>query len=90
MKARLLPVYFESARHEEYDEQYKTIKELLKDEADLLEPVPLGAPVNDVDAVVFLQLVGEAYRQVKDIQNINVPIVIITSEFGTVAMWTGK
>lgn len=87
MKARLLPVYFDSAKNEEYDEQYKIIKELLKDEAELLEPVPLGAPVNDVDAVVFLQLVGEAYRQVKSIQNINVPIVIITSEFGTVAMW---
>jgi L-fucose isomerase-like protein len=36
---------------------------------------------------VFPQLLGEAYRQAPHFQALRLPILIITSEFGTVSMW---
>jgi len=87
MKARLVPVYFESARDKEFDEQVIRLKEQLTEEAEILEPVALGSPIPEADAVVFPQLVGEAYREIKEIEKITLPILAITSEFGTVAMW---
>ena len=41
----------------------------------------------EADAVVFPQLLGEAYRRVTDFQGIRLPILIVTSEFGTLSMW---
>ncbi|MFY9446239.1 MAG: hypothetical protein WBK48_02825 [Dethiobacteria bacterium] len=87
MKARLVPLYFQGKRDEEFDRQVNCIKELLKEEAEILEPVALGNPLPDADAALFPVLIGEAYRQADKIAKIDIPIVIITSEFGTVAMW---
>lgn len=87
MKARLVPVYFGSAADREFVSQVEAIRGLLADEAEILEPAALGAPLPDAEAVVFPQLIGEAYRRIAAIQKIDRPIVIITSEFGTVAMW---
>lgn len=87
MKARLVPLYFESARNEEFDDQVRRLKELLMEEVEILDPVPLGSPIPEADAVVFPQLVGEAFKQIEKIININIPIIVITSEFGTVNMW---
>lgn len=87
MKARLVPLYFKTARNEEFDEQVNTLKKLLADEAELLDPVALGSAIPDADAVVFPQLVGEAYREIDEIKKINAPILVVTSEFGTMAMW---
>ena len=49
--------------------------------------MPLGAKLPDADAVVFPQLLGEAYRRVEDFKSIRLPILIITSQFGTLSMW---
>ena len=86
MKARLVPVYFDPGRDNEFDEQVNTLKSLLS-EAEILAPVALGAPLPDADAVVFPQLLGEAYKQVKHFKEFELPLLIITSEFGTVSMW---
>jgi len=73
---------------QEFNEQLKILTSLLDKEAYFLEPVPLGSEIPaDADAVVFPQLVGEAYREVHEMKKITLPILIITSEFGTVAMW---
>ncbi|HWU38371.1 MAG TPA: hypothetical protein VN203_12055, partial [Candidatus Acidoferrum sp.] len=57
-------------------------------EAELLEPVRVGAPIPaEADAAVFPQMLGDAYKHLADIQAIQVPILVITSEFGTVSMW---
>jgi len=89
MKAKLIPVYLESAGDEDFKKQLNVLKTLLSDEAEFMKPVRLGFPVADAeaDAAVFPQLLGKAYRRVEDFRKINVPILVVTSEFGTMAMW---
>jgi len=87
MKARLVPVYFRVGRDEGFDKQLAHLKKLLAEDAELLEPVALGDNLPKADAIVLPQILGDAYRQVKDFQGIKIPILIITSEFGTVSMW---
>jgi len=87
MKAKLVPVYFNETMDSEFDLRVAEISELLKNEAEFLKPVAIGTDIPDADAVVFPQLIGEAYRKIEDIKKINIPIFIITSEFATVAMW---
>jgi hypothetical protein len=87
MKARLVPVYFESGRDDEFDEQLKRLGSLFAAEAKILEPVALGSPLPEADAVVFPQLLGDAYSQIEALKEIDLPLLVITSEFGTVSMW---
>ena len=86
MKARLVPVYF-PGRDEDFDKQSLILQELLAEEAELLEPVALGSPLPDADAVIFPQMLGDAYRMLDQIKAIDLPLLVITSEFGTVLMW---
>ena len=86
-KAQLAPVYFASAQDPDFAQQVTNLRMLLSEDADILEPVPLGAPLPKADAVVFPQLLGEAYRRLDDFKAIKLPLLIITSEFGTMSMW---
>jgi hypothetical protein len=87
MRARLVPLYFESERNNEFDKQIARLKTLLAEEAEFLDPVAVGSPVPEADAVIFPQLVGEAYKEIEYLKTIDMPFLIVTSEFGTVAMW---
>ena len=87
MKARLVPVYFKSEKDEEFSDQLTRLKELLAEEADILKPSALGPPLPEADAVIFPQLLGDAFKQIDAIKKINIPLLAVTSEFGTVAMW---
>jgi len=87
MNARLVPVYFDPGRDQDFDKQLSVLRNLLADCAEILPPVALGRPLPEGDAVVFPQLLGEAYRRVEDFQAIGLPILIVTSEFGTLSMW---
>ncbi len=87
MKARLVPVYFQSGKDADFDKQFAALKTLLFDEAEILDPVPLGSALPEADAVVFPQMLGDAYRQVEDMRALSLPRLIITSEFGTMSMW---
>jgi len=87
MKASLVPLFFDPGRDEDFDVQLGRLHDLLADSAELLEPVPLGAPLPEADALVFPQLLGEAYRRLDAFQALDLPILIITSEFGTLSMW---
>ena len=87
MKARLVPVYFVPGRDADFDTQLAAMQSLLADEVEFLPPAALGESLPEADAVVFPQFLGEAYRQVESFKNIDIPILIITSEFGTVSMW---
>ena len=86
-KATLVPVFFEPGRDEEFDEQLARLRSMIGDIVHLADPKPLGAPVGDADAVVLPQILGEAYRRPEAFRDIKVPILIITTEFGTLAMW---
>ena len=87
MKTHLLPLYFEPGRDAGFDRQLLALKELFGAEAEFLEPVALGTPLPSCDAVVFPQLLGEAYRRAADFRALNVPVLVLTSEFGTLSMW---
>jgi hypothetical protein len=88
MKATLQPISFAINPDEEFIKQLATLRELLADEAEFLPAMPLGHPVPEAaEAVIFPQLLGDAYRRLADIMLIKVPILVVTSEFGTVSMW---
>lgn len=87
MKARLVPFYFDPGRDGDFDTQLTALQELLADEVEFLAPVALGQPLPAAEAVLFPQFLGEAYRQVEHFKKIDLPILIITSEFGTLSMW---
>ena len=87
MKAKLVPIYFRSAAAPDFAAQLQKLHELLADEAEILAPVLLGAPLPDTDAVVFPEMLGQAYREVEKIRQLPQPIMVVTSEFGTVSMW---
>jgi len=87
MKARIVPLYFIPGRDSGFDTQFKRLQTLLKEEIDFLRPVELGSKLPAAEAVVFPQLLGEAYSQWERIQRISLPKLVITSEFGTVSMW---
>jgi len=87
MKARLVPLYFDPGRDTDFDRMLEALRPLLADRVELLEPLPLGAPLPKADAVLFPQLLGEAYRRVDDFRAIDLPILIMTTEFGTLSMW---
>jgi hypothetical protein len=87
-KPILLPVHFTPEPDEEFRRQLAALHRLLDGEAEILEPAPLGSPIpGSVDAVVLPEVLGEAYRSMAQLKAIQVPLLIITSEFGTVSMW---
>jgi hypothetical protein len=87
MKAKLVPVYFKSGMDEDFKKQIDNLKTLLKDIAEITEPVLLGSKLPDSDAVIFPQLLGDAFKQINLLKKITIPIIIATSDFGTVNMW---
>jgi len=87
MRARLVPLYLTAADDPAFAAQTGRLRELLADEAELLAPLPLGADLPDAEAVVLPQLVGDGYRRVAELRALTLPILVLTSEFGTMAMW---
>jgi len=87
MKAILVPVFFKSADDPDFVKQLAAIQPLLADVAEFLEPVKLGSPIPPTDGVIFPQMLGDAYRRLEEIQALPQPIMVVTSEFGTVSMW---
>jgi len=87
MKAKLVPIYFKTADDPDFVAQTQKLHELLSNEAEILKPVLLGADLPETDGVIFPQMLGEAYRELEKIQRLPQPLMIVTSEFGTVSMW---
>ena len=87
MKAKLVPIFFKSAQDPEFLNQLAELKKLLVGEAEFLEPIALGKRIPESDGVIFPQMLGDAFRRLKEIQALPQPIMVVTSEFGTVSMW---
>lgn len=87
LKAKLIPLYFVSPDDPDFVNQVNALTTLLADHAEILQPAPLGASLSDADAVVFPQMLGDAYRRLNQFKALPLPIVVATSEFGTVSMW---
>ena len=87
MKITLIPVYFDPGRDENFDKHLGIVKDFLNEEADFLAPHALGGTLPDADAVIFPQMLGEAYHLIEELKAVSLPIMVITSLFGTVNMW---
>jgi hypothetical protein len=87
MLAKVVPLFFKEGRDQDFDKQLDLLKELLADDIEFLPEVGFGDTLPEADAVLFPQILGEAYRQLDDFKKIDMPILIITTEFGTMAMW---
>jgi hypothetical protein len=87
MKATLVPVYFNSAQDPDFVKALNALKLLLAGEAEFLAPVALGHKVPVADAAIFPDMLGDAYRRLPEIQALPQPVLVVTSEFGTVSMW---
>lgn len=88
MKAKFTPIYYRDDQDPDFVAQLINIKDLLEDYVEFLEPRKLGDPLpEDTDAVVFPQMLGDAYQQVDAFKSLPQPIFVVTSEFGTVSMW---
>jgi hypothetical protein len=87
MKTLLVPVFFDPGRDENFDKHLNIVKDLLKDEAEFIKPYALGETLPDADAVIFPQMLGEAYNRIEELKAVPIPIMVITSAFGTVNMW---
>jgi hypothetical protein len=87
MKSRLAPVYFPAGPDPEFHSQLAVLQQLLANEAEFLDPVPLGSELPEADAALFPQVLGEAYRHASAFQSLKIPVLIVTSEFGTLSMW---
>ncbi len=70
MKAALTPVYFKTSQDPDFTKQLGSLRSLFVQEAEFLEPVPLGAPIpRQADAVVFPQMLGEAYNRLAELKH---------------------
>ena len=88
LKARLQPLSIKLELDNEYRSQLSILRELLRDEAEILSPISLGEVVPDnIDAVLLPQLTGKVYGIVDELRKIPLPLLAITSEFGTMNMW---
>ena len=88
MKPRLLPVYLEVAPSQTFVRQLGKLKELTGELVDWLEPAHIDRAVPEgTSGVVVPDLSGLAYRMVDSFRRIDVPILLLSTEFGTVLMW---
>ena len=87
MKAILQPLYFKSGMDDEFKSHLDLMHKFLKDEADFNEPIEVGKPMKDADAVILPQLLGDAFKQIDLLKRIKLPLLVATSDFGTVNMW---
>ena len=88
VKAQLLPVYLDDPDAASFTGQLAQLQRLTGDLAEWLPPAPLGSPIPaEADAVVVPDMTGTAYRRLEGFTALAIPIVIVTSEFGTVSMW---
>jgi hypothetical protein len=88
LKARLQPISIKRELDNEYRSQLGILRDLLRDDAEILHLIPLGEAIpEDIDAVLLPQLSGEVYDMVDELRRFSIPLVAITSEFGTMNMW---
>lgn len=89
MIPRLLPVFLEQdVPSLTFDRRVAQLRELTAGLAEWLPPssVARAAEINS-SAAVFPDMSGLAYRRLDDFARLRVPILVATTEFGTVAMW---
>jgi hypothetical protein len=89
MTTRLLPVYLEAeSPSQTFVQRLGELAALLGESVEWLVPARLAdAARTEATAIVVPDMSGLAYRLLEDFTRLTVPILIVTSEFGTVSMW---
>ncbi len=90
LKANVVPLRFKEANEREvgeYQEQLAQLKEIYGDVAEFKDTVIVGEDIPDCDAILFPQMIGAGYHYMDVLKKYDKPIVVITSQFGTVDMW---
>jgi hypothetical protein len=91
MKALLLPVYFRGANdreNAERREQLAVLEKIYGEEAEFLPEREMGEFFpEEADALLFPQLLGEIFSRTAELEKVRLPVVVLTSSFGTVEMW---
>ncbi|MBU9736394.1 hypothetical protein [Diplocloster agilis] len=90
-KALLQPLYMREANErerQEFKDQVKNLESMYEEEAVFLSPLELGSMIpQEADAVVFPQMLGAVFGYKEALKELRIPILVLTSEFGTVEMW---
>jgi hypothetical protein len=86
---RLLPVYLEQdAPSATFVRRLAELRELTEHTAEWLPAVPISRAADiEASAVIVPDMSGLAYRLLEDFARLRLPILVVTTEFGTVAMW---
>jgi hypothetical protein len=85
---RLVPMYLEDEPKRSFHVQLEHLRTRLGSLVEWLPPAPVAsAAPGEASAVVIPDLSGVAYRKLEALRAIERPILVITSEFGTVSMW---
>lgn len=90
MKVRLIPVVFTEANERErgeFNDQIARLRDFYGDVAEFLPEVQVGDPLPEGDAILFPQLIYAAFRHDTEMIGYSLPMVVLTSRFGTVEMW---
>lgn len=91
MLVKLAPLYFtewNEREQGEYKEQMTRLQEYYGDVAEFLTPVAVGSELpSGADAIVFPQMIFAAFRHDAELTAYDLPMVVLTSKFGTVEMW---
>lgn len=87
----LQPIYFDERTDKEatdFEDQLREINSFYGDLIECLPAIPLGSDIpKTTDLVIFPQLIFGAFRHDRLMKAIPVPVLVITSRFGTVEMW---
>ena len=89
-KAVLLPLYFEETNAREIGEmreQMEFLRGHYGEVAEFLEPVMVGEPMPEAAARVFPKMIFAAFRHDAFFRSLDLPILVLTSKYGTVEMW---
>ncbi|NLF27602.1 MAG: hypothetical protein GX592_06855, partial [Clostridiales bacterium] len=91
MRVRLAPLYFtewNEREQREYGEQLARLRDFYGDVAEFLAPVAVGEALPEgADAIAFPQMIFAAFRHDEMLKGYALPMVVLTSKFGTVEMW---
>lgn len=91
MKARLLPVQLSETNQRErgeFEQQLRLLEKMYGAVADFLPVQPLEAlDTQGADACLFPQLIGSVFSHGAEFSLIDLPVLVLSSAFGTVEMW---
>ena len=91
MKTMVLPVFLpemNEREQREYFQQTQRMEAMYGPKTKFCAPVSINEAFGkDADMVVFFQLTGSIFRYREELKKISLPVIVLTSEFGTVEMW---